>query len=61
MPRAELLVFTTCFNERENIGLLIDQIAAELPGADILVVDDNSPDGTWKILLEKSRLILSSG
>ena len=47
------LIFTACYNERENIGLLIDQIASVVPDADILVVDDNSPDGTWEVLQEQ--------
>jgi len=54
MRRSQLLVFTTCYNERENIGRLIDQIVQNLPHADILVVDDNSPDGTWEIIQEKT-------
>jgi len=49
------LIFAACYNERENIGLLIDQVASVVPGADILVVDDNSPDGTWEVLQEKKR------
>ena len=49
------LIFTACYNERENIGLLIDQVASVVPEADILVVDDNSPDGTWDVLQEKKR------
>ncbi len=55
-PSASTLVFTTCYNERENIGPLIDEIAATVPDADLLVVDDNSPDGTWSVLEEKRRL-----
>jgi len=53
--RSKLLVFTTCYNERDNIAPLIDQIAAAVPAADILVVDDNSPDGTWQIIQSKSE------
>ncbi len=34
------------YNERENILKIIDAIHNELPEADILVVDDSSPDGT---------------
>jgi dolichol-phosphate mannosyltransferase len=54
MRTSDLLVFTTCYNERENIGRLIDQVAEQLPRADILVVDDNSPDGTWEIIQERA-------
>jgi dolichol-phosphate mannosyltransferase len=54
MRTSDLLAFTTCYNERENIGRLLNQIAKQLPDADILVVDDNSPDGTWDIIQEKA-------
>lgn len=40
------LVTLATYNERENLPRLIDEIQAALPAADILVVDDNSPDGT---------------
>lgn len=56
MRGSSLLVFTACYNERENIGPLIDQIVAQLPAADLLVVDDNSPDGTWEVLTDKARI-----
>ena len=34
------------YNERENIGTLIQEVARTMPDAQILIVDDNSPDGT---------------
>ena len=49
------LIFTTCYNERENIGRLLDEIVAAGPWADLLVVDDRSPDGTWDVLMEKKH------
>jgi dolichol-phosphate mannosyltransferase len=52
---SDLLIFTTSYNERENIGQLIDQIAETVPAADILVVDDNSPDGTWDVIQQKAE------
>ena len=55
MTRARILVFTTCYNERENIGDMVDQISTYNPGVDILVVDDNSSDGTWEILESKKQ------
>ncbi len=42
----DILVSVATYNEIENAPLLVDAILAELPAADILVVDDNSPDGT---------------
>ncbi len=46
----KILVFTATYNESGNIDRLIKNIALFLPSADMLVVDDNSPDGTGKIL-----------
>jgi len=41
-----LLVALATYNEKENLPSLVEAIHAELPDADLLVVDDNSPDGT---------------
>jgi dolichol-phosphate mannosyltransferase len=46
MPYDNVLIIIPTYNERENIGLIIPEIKALLPDAHILVVDDNSPDGT---------------
>ena len=40
------LVALATYNEIENLPGLIDEILRTLPSADIVVVDDNSPDGT---------------
>jgi len=40
------LVVIPTFNERDNIGRLVKKILDEYPQIDVLVVDDNSPDGT---------------
>ena len=40
------LVFTATFNESENIEKLIKLINSQPYQLDILVIDDNSPDGT---------------
>ncbi|MGL5095581.1 MAG: polyprenol monophosphomannose synthase [Planctomycetia bacterium] len=37
------------YNERENLGPLSADILATLPAAEILVIDDASPDGTGKL------------
>jgi dolichol-phosphate mannosyltransferase len=44
-----VLVSTATYNEAENLLPLIQQIHAMLPGADVLVTDDNSPDGTGRL------------
>ena len=47
MSNAEkTLVTVPTYNEIENLPLLVEAIFKYLPEADILVVDDNSPDGT---------------
>lgn len=55
MPQAEALVVIPTFNERENIGLLIDRIFAQSAPVHVLVVDDASPDGTAHVVEEKQR------
>jgi len=41
------LLITVCtYNELENIRQLVPNLRAVAPTADILVIDDNSPDGT---------------
>ncbi|MBI2482129.1 MAG: polyprenol monophosphomannose synthase [Candidatus Vogelbacteria bacterium] len=40
------------YNERENIALLIPKLAGVVPEAKILVVDDNSPDGTGALVCD---------
>jgi dolichol-phosphate mannosyltransferase len=49
------LVMLCTYNERENIGQLIPAIFEFAPDADVLVIDDNSPDGTGELAEELSR------
>jgi dolichol-phosphate mannosyltransferase len=41
-----ILVITPTYNEKENIEAIIEQVLAVNPGIEMLIVDDNSPDGT---------------
>ncbi|GAB4147413.1 MAG: polyprenol monophosphomannose synthase [Planctomycetaceae bacterium] len=44
------MLITLCtYNERENLERLIPEIREIAPDADILVIDDNSPDGTGQL------------
>ena len=47
---SKTLIFVPTFNEGENIGPLLRQILAFQIPADILVIDDNSADGTAAIV-----------
>src|SRR5262245_7981506 len=51
---ADCTVVVPTYNERENIGALIERIL-ELPRFRVLVVDDNSPDGTAAIVAQIAR------
>lgn len=56
MP-AKILIGISTFNEIENLPTLVEQIEQHLPAADLLIVDDNSPDGTgrWSQALADTR------
>ena len=43
------LIVTPTYNEKDNLPRFIDAVRSAAPEADILVVDDNSPDGTGDI------------
>lgn len=58
----QVLVLLCTYNEVLNMPRLVEQLVAALPQADILVVDDNSPDGTgdWvrKAAIENAQIHL---
>lgn len=50
--RARTLVTVATYNEKENIRPLLEEILTNLEHTDVLVIDDNSPDGTGQIVDE---------
>jgi dolichol-phosphate mannosyltransferase len=48
-PAPELTVILPTFNERANVPVMVERLARALEGIDweALIVDDNSPDGTY--------------
>ena len=48
-PLGEIAVVVPTYNERDNIEPIVSRIRSAVPGAHVLVVDDNSPDGTGEI------------
>ncbi|GAB3663786.1 polyprenol monophosphomannose synthase [Actinocorallia lasiicapitis] len=40
------VVIIPTYNERTNLPLIVERVRRAVPAADVLVVDDNSPDGT---------------
>ncbi|KQC32617.1 dolichyl-phosphate beta-D-mannosyltransferase [Nonlabens sp. YIK11] len=49
------LVIIPTYNERENIKPIIDAILGDYPEIHLLIVDDNSPDGTAALVQEKMK------
>ncbi|MDQ1536603.1 MAG: dolichol-phosphate mannosyltransferase [Actinomycetota bacterium] len=45
-PVAKIVVLIPTYNERENVPLIVSRLRTAVPEADVLVLDDNSPDGT---------------
>ena len=48
------------YNEANNIGLLLDRLLEVLDSSgmscfEVIVVDDDSPDGTWRVVEDYSR------
>jgi dolichol-phosphate mannosyltransferase len=48
-PLGRVAVIIPTYNERDNLEPIVNRVRTSVPGADILVVDDNSPDGTGEI------------
>jgi dolichol-phosphate mannosyltransferase len=46
------IVITPTYNEAVNIGTLVAEIFKHAPDVSVLVVDDNSPDGTADVVLK---------
>jgi len=53
-PTDRCLVVVPTYDEAENIDRLLDAVRRAVPGADVLVVDDNSPDGTAALVARRS-------
>ena len=57
--RVDVSLVIPTYNERDNIGLLIQDVCTVLKETrysfEILVVDDDSPDGTWQVVQEMMR------
>jgi dolichol-phosphate mannosyltransferase len=47
--RRSALVCLPTYNEKDNVVPMVEAILAATPDVDVLVIDDNSPDGTGKL------------
>lgn len=49
-------VILPTYNEKENITLLISEVFRHVPyETEIIVVDDDSPDETWRVVMELAK------
>ncbi|MDE6581081.1 MAG: polyprenol monophosphomannose synthase [Duncaniella sp.] len=53
----EALVIIPTYNEKENVRAITEAVLALPDGFDILIIDDNSPDGTAEIVEEMMKEI----
>jgi dolichol-phosphate mannosyltransferase len=49
MQKPRTLVVTPTYNEKDNLHRFVDAVRGALPEADLLIVDDHSPDGTGQL------------
>ena len=50
------LIIIPTYNERENIERMLTAVHAAVPDAEVLVVDDGSPDGTGDLVEARGRV-----
>ena len=58
---SDTLVFVPAWNEEESLPAVLDELARELPQADVLVVDDGSTDLTAEIARGRGAEVISFG
>ena len=49
LPIGKIVVLIPTYDERENLPLIVSRLRAAVPAADVLVLDDSSPDGTGEV------------
>ena len=49
-----IIVVLPTYNESENIPSLIDELLRLSRHVEVLVVDDDSPDGTWRYVEQRA-------
>jgi glycosyltransferase involved in cell wall biosynthesis len=53
--KSELTVVVPIYNEEKNIGLTIKEISGNIPGAEILAVNDGSKDSSLEVLNSEKK------
>lgn len=55
---ANLSVVVPAFNEQSGLGVTLDSLLSELPGAEVILVDDCSTDDTSQVALERGIIVV---
>jgi glycosyltransferase involved in cell wall biosynthesis len=58
---ADTIVFIPAWNEQDNLPAVLDELRRELPGVDLLVIDDGSTDATAAVARAHGADVLSFG
>ena len=53
----KILIISPTYNEIKNISLLVENLFSINKDYDILIIDDNSPDGTKKNKKTKNKIL----
>ena len=56
---SDTLVFVPAWNEEANLPAVLRELRRELPGTDVLVVDDGSADGTARVARDAGAHVVS--
>lgn len=48
-PLRRVVVLIPTYNERDNLPLIVARVRSAVPEVDVLVLEDNSPDGTGEV------------
>lgn len=57
----DTVVFIPAWNEEDNLPAVLDELHAELPGVDVLVIDDGSTDTTAALARARGADVVSFG
>jgi glycosyltransferase involved in cell wall biosynthesis len=58
---ADTVVFIPAWNEEENLPAVLDELRADLPDADVVVIDDGSTDDTAGVAKQHGAEVVSFG
>jgi glycosyltransferase involved in cell wall biosynthesis len=55
---SDTLIFIPAWNEEENLSAVLEELDAEIPSADVLVLDDGSSDRTAQVARDRGAQVL---